>query len=181
MCIGCTARLMAGLISDRPSSYTFPCKMLQTLRHQCLVPCFYFQVGAWVSEQSEVLPNGRAELEIRCVVVCPGTWHFCFRWKCSWKRRFALEVACLGSHTAWPRHSHRQQELEAKYPEGTTVPKPPHWGGFLLRPLAIEFWQASTCYSALLQDAWAVILPSYAFTLLLLQFKSPAPTILNHG
>jgi hypothetical protein len=37
----------------------------------------------------------------------------------------------------------RQKELEAKYPEGTSVPKPPHWGGFLLRPTAIEFWQVS--------------------------------------
>eukprot|EP00983_Pelagomonas_calceolata_P078781 1154370-Pelagomonas_calceolata.AAC.2 len=35
----------------------------------------------------------------------------------------------------------RQKELEAKYPEGTPVPKPPHWGGFLVRPTAIEFWQ----------------------------------------
>jgi len=39
------------------------------------------------------------------------------------------------------RSPRRQKELEAKYPEGTPVPKPPHWGGFLLRPLAIEFWQ----------------------------------------
>lgn len=36
---------------------------------------------------------------------------------------------------------HRQKELEALYPEGTAVPKPPHWGGYLLRPTVVEFWQ----------------------------------------
>ena len=35
----------------------------------------------------------------------------------------------------------RWQEFAAKYPEGTTVPKPPHWGGFLVTPSVIEFWQ----------------------------------------
>ena len=28
-----------------------------------------------------------------------------------------------------------------KYPEGSPVPKPPHWGGFLVTPTSIEFWQ----------------------------------------
>ncbi|MGI9226910.1 MAG: pyridoxamine 5'-phosphate oxidase [Candidatus Nanopelagicaceae bacterium] len=28
-----------------------------------------------------------------------------------------------------------------KWPEGTTVPTPPHWGGYLVRPFSIEFWQ----------------------------------------
>jgi pyridoxamine 5'-phosphate oxidase len=31
--------------------------------------------------------------------------------------------------------------LEAKYPEGTDIPLPPHWGGFRLAPTRIEFWQ----------------------------------------
>ena len=35
----------------------------------------------------------------------------------------------------------RWQEFAAKHPEGTTVPKPPHWGGFLVTPSVIEFWQ----------------------------------------
>ncbi len=32
------------------------------------------------------------------------------------------------------------EELEKKY-EGQEVPKPPFWGGFLVRPLEMEFWQ----------------------------------------
>lgn len=31
-------------------------------------------------------------------------------------------------------------ELSAKYP-GEEVPRPPYWGGFLLKPSTIEFWQ----------------------------------------
>jgi pyridoxamine 5'-phosphate oxidase len=34
----------------------------------------------------------------------------------------------------------RYAELEREY-EGREVPLPPHWGGFRLRPEAIEFWQ----------------------------------------
>jgi pyridoxamine 5'-phosphate oxidase len=38
-------------------------------------------------------------------------------------------------------------ELEARVAEvtgrfeGGDVPRPPHWGGFLLRPVSFEFWQ----------------------------------------
>ena len=28
-----------------------------------------------------------------------------------------------------------------KWPEGSKVPTPPHWGGFLVKPFSIEFWQ----------------------------------------
>ena len=34
----------------------------------------------------------------------------------------------------------RYAELEQEY-EGREVPRPPHWGGFRLRPDAIEFWE----------------------------------------
>jgi len=35
----------------------------------------------------------------------------------------------------------RWTDIAARYPEGSTVPKPPHWGGFLVTPTSIEFWQ----------------------------------------
>jgi pyridoxamine 5'-phosphate oxidase len=34
----------------------------------------------------------------------------------------------------------RVAEIEARFADGD-VPRPPHWGGYLLRPYAIEFWQ----------------------------------------
>jgi pyridoxamine 5'-phosphate oxidase len=35
----------------------------------------------------------------------------------------------------------RMAELEAQYPEGTEVPLPDAWGGYLITVSAIEFWQ----------------------------------------
>jgi len=32
-------------------------------------------------------------------------------------------------------------KFAAKYPEGTAVPRPDHWGGYLVAPTRIEFWQ----------------------------------------
>ncbi len=35
------------------------------------------------------------------------------------------------------------EELTANY-EGKTIPKPAHWGGYIVKPTAIEFWQGRT-------------------------------------
>jgi pyridoxamine 5'-phosphate oxidase len=35
----------------------------------------------------------------------------------------------------------RMAELEAQYPEGTEVPLPDSWGGYLIKVESIEFWQ----------------------------------------
>ncbi len=32
-------------------------------------------------------------------------------------------------------------EVAARFPEGTAVPAPPQWGGLLVRPSTVEFWQ----------------------------------------
>ncbi len=59
------------------------------------------QIGAWASEQSEVIPS-RGWLEERVAAVA------------------------------------------ARYPAGTAVPMPPHWGGLRLVPESLEFWQGRT-------------------------------------
>jgi pyridoxamine 5'-phosphate oxidase len=33
------------------------------------------------------------------------------------------------------------EDVRRRYPEGTDVPAPEHWGGFRVRPLTVEFWQ----------------------------------------
>lgn len=35
----------------------------------------------------------------------------------------------------------RWSEFAQKFPDGSIVPRPPHWGGFLVIPTMIEFWQ----------------------------------------
>jgi len=56
------------------------------------------QIGAWVSPQSEVIPD-RSFLE------------------------------------------QRQREVEAEYESTDELPRPEHWGGFIVKPSLIEFWQ----------------------------------------
>ena len=35
----------------------------------------------------------------------------------------------------------RVQDVESRYPDGAAPPLPPHWGGYLVTPTEIEFWQ----------------------------------------
>ena len=35
----------------------------------------------------------------------------------------------------------RFAEFEVKWPEGSAIPTPPNWGGYVISPTSIEFWQ----------------------------------------
>ena len=35
----------------------------------------------------------------------------------------------------------RKTELEEKYADAEELPRPPHWGGYIVKPTLIEFWQ----------------------------------------
>ena len=61
-------------------------------------------------------------------------------------RPWGSQIGAWASHQSSPLAS--REELEQRYegaakkwPEGTTVPCPSHWGGFRVEPLSIEFWQ----------------------------------------
>jgi pyridoxamine 5'-phosphate oxidase len=48
------------------------------------------------------------------------------------------QSAPVASRTALDR---AYDELATRYPEGESVPVPPHWGGFRIAPETVEFWQ----------------------------------------
>jgi pyridoxamine 5'-phosphate oxidase len=59
-----------------------------------------------------------------------------------WGSQIGAWASAQSSHLA------SREELEQRYagaaekwPEGTTVPRPAHWGGYRVTPLNIEFWQ----------------------------------------
>ena len=61
-------------------------------------------------------------------------------------RPWSSQIGAWASDQSAPLASRSQleekwAEFAKKYPEGTSVPRPPHWGGFLVTPISIEFWQ----------------------------------------
>ncbi|MFK7971848.1 MAG: pyridoxamine 5'-phosphate oxidase [Bacteroidia bacterium] len=54
--------------------------------------------------------------------------------------------------------------LQAQYSEGTDVPRPPHWGGYIVRPHELEFWQGRSsrlhdrlCYHKQADGSWSMV------------------------
>ena len=61
-------------------------------------------------------------------------------------RPWSSQIGAWASHQSSPLANREELEIRfaaaaAKWPEGTTVPTPPHWGGFLVIAYSIEFWQ----------------------------------------
>ena len=61
-------------------------------------------------------------------------------------RPWSSQIGAWASHQSSPLADREELESRfaaaaAKWPDGTTVPTPPHWGGFLVTAYSIEFWQ----------------------------------------
>ena len=61
-------------------------------------------------------------------------------------RPWSSQIGAWASHQSAPLSSREEldqrfQGASDKWPEGSQVPCPPHWGGYRITPLAIEFWQ----------------------------------------
>jgi len=61
-------------------------------------------------------------------------------------RPWGSQIGAWASHQSSPlaTRAELEQRVEGasqKWPEGTTVPRPEHWGGYRVMPLNIEFWQ----------------------------------------
>ena len=59
-----------------------------------------------------------------------------------WGSQIGAWASAQSSHLASREElEQRYQGAAQKWPEGSTVPRPPHWGGYRVTPLNIEFWQ----------------------------------------
>jgi len=61
-------------------------------------------------------------------------------------RPWSSQIGAWASHQSAPLASREEldqrfQGAAEKWPEGSVVPCPPHWGGYRITPLSIEFWQ----------------------------------------
>ena len=60
-------------------------------------------------------------------------------------RPWASQIGAWASAQSAPLTSREELEqrfvgASEKWPEGSSVPKPPHWGGYRVTPISIEFW-----------------------------------------
>ncbi|KAJ8912641.1 hypothetical protein NQ315_015153 [Exocentrus adspersus] len=64
------------------------------------------------------------------------------------KRPYQSQIGALCSQQSEPIRGRnvlamREKDLKSKYKEGQ-VPRPPLWGGYIVKPNSIEFWQGQT-------------------------------------
>ena len=76
---------------------------------------------------------------LRCAALCCGA--LCRSVCVAACMRASLHACCPGSHACLNLNPFLL--LSIRVP--AQVPRPPHWGGFLLRPLSVEFWQVCGC------------------------------------
>ncbi|XP_044757907.1 pyridoxine/pyridoxamine 5'-phosphate oxidase isoform X2 [Coccinella septempunctata] len=65
------------------------------------------------------------------------------------KRPYESKIGALCSDQSQPIKNRnvlmdKEKELKAKYPNNCDVPRPPQWGGYLIKPHTMEFWQGQT-------------------------------------
>jgi pyridoxamine 5'-phosphate oxidase len=59
-----------------------------------------------------------------------------------WGSQIGAWASAQSSHLASREElEQRYKGASQKWPEGTTVPRPAHWGGYRVTPMSIEFWQ----------------------------------------
>ncbi len=61
-------------------------------------------------------------------------------------RPWASQIGAWASMQSAPLSSREELEnnylqFSQKYPAGSAIPRPPEWGGYLVKPRSIEFWQ----------------------------------------
>lgn len=104
-------------------------KGIQLARHPKAAVCFY-----WKSLKRQV----RAEGPVAAVDDAESDAYFGSRPRGSQIGAWASDQSKILSDRATLER--RIEQIEKKY-EGQPVPRPPHWGGYRLAPLLIEFWQ----------------------------------------
>lgn len=95
------------------------------------------RIGAWVSNQSQVRARERGG-RIKTPSLGPQPEKGRRGWDSDKIRTSLVQVLERGRAEL----EDRSTELEKQFAdERVDVPRPPHWGGYLLRASAIEFWQ----------------------------------------
>ena len=105
-------------------------KGAQLAAHPQVALCFHWKL---LREQVQV----RVEGDVSLLPTAESDAYFASRPRGSQIGAWAsLQSQALQNNKTFER---RVAEFEKRY-EGTTVPRPPHWGGYLVRPDRIEFW-----------------------------------------